>query len=227
MADSRHIGKVIKSTRNHYLVQLKNKILTCTIRGRLAGGDAGESFSLKVGDNVRVSVVAEAEAVIEEVLPRYSKLSRTVEGKAYREHIIAANVDQMVIIMSAKSPAFKPGLMDRYLVIAEKNRLKGAVCINKIDLSRPEEFADYAKWYPHLEYDLFFTSAFTGQGIGELKELLQGKVSVLVGHSGVGKSSLLKKIEPALELEVAEISDKTRKGRHTTSHVELFPLTSG
>ena len=220
------IGKVVKTTRKTYLVNIGGKEYICSVRGKLAGnGDA--AGSVKVGDDVRVQVISEGEGVIEEILPRRSLLSRSVEGKAYRQHIIATNIDQILIIMSTRFPAFKSGLLDRYLIIAEKNHLKAVICINKIDLSSVAEFEEYRQWYPRLGYPLFFTSALTGEGLNELKSVLREKVSVLVGHSGVGKSSLLKKIEPGLDLKVASVSEKTSKGRHATSVVQLFPLSFG
>lgn len=221
------IGKVIRSTRNNYLVYVDEKVLTCIVRGKIAGSSAGDGMAVKVGDNVRVQKLSLDEGLIEEILPRKSKLSRAVGGRSYREHVIATNVDQIVIIMSVKKPAFKSGLLDRYTVIVEKNRLRGTICINKIDLAKKEQFEIYSHWYPRLGYPLYFTSALDGQGIEDFKSILRNKVSVLVGHSGVGKSSLIKKVEPSLDLKVSDISTKTNKGKHATSFVELFPLTFG
>ncbi|GAB4367948.1 MAG: ribosome small subunit-dependent GTPase A [Calditrichia bacterium] len=221
------IGKVVKSTRNTYHVVCNRQEILCSIRGKLARPTRESPSSVKVGDNVQIRLISHDQGVIEEILPRNSKLSRTVEGKAYREHIIATNIDQILIIMSTQQPAFKSGLLDRYLVIAEKNHLKACICINKIDLSSREEFARYAKWYPELGYPLFFTSALTGEGVEAISGILKNKVTALVGHSGVGKSSLLKKIEPGLDLRIDAVSTKTRKGRHATSHVQLFPISIG
>ncbi len=221
------IGKVIKVTRKEYLVNLDGRTIVCAVRGKLVGAPDGKAWQVKVGDNVRIRLIDDQQGVIEEILPRKSRLSRTVEGKAYREHIIATNIDQMLIVMAAREPQFKSGLLDRYLVIAEKNHLKAVVCINKIDLASREEFNDYATWYPRLGYPLFFTSAITGEGLDELKNRLQNNVTVLVGHSGVGKSSLIKALEPGLDLKVGRISEKTGKGRHTTTYVQLFPLSFG
>ncbi len=221
------IGKLIKSTRNKYLVKLKDRIVNCTIRGKIVGAPQEENFTVKVGDDVRIQLLSENEGVIQEILPRRSKISRSVEGKAYKEHIIATNIDQMVIIMSTKEPDFKSGLLDRYIVIAEKNSLKAIICVNKIDLMQSDQFSEYAFWYSKLNYSFYLTSAKTEEGLSEFKSVLKNKVSVLVGHSGVGKSSLLKKIEPGLDLKIEVTSKKTRKGRHATSHVELYPLHFG
>jgi ribosome biogenesis GTPase len=193
----------------------------------VAGAPKDEKLAVKVGDDVVIRQLSDKEGVIQKILPRRSKLSRTVEGKAYKEHIIASNIDQMVIISSVSRPPFKPGLLDRYLVIAERNQLKAVICLNKIDLADEAEFTVYAEWYDKLNYPFLFTSVKTGRGIDRLSSVLRKKVSVLVGHSGVGKSSLAKQIEPGLDLRIRETSDKRKKGRHTTSHAELFPLQSG
>lgn len=220
-------GKVIRSTRSQYVVYQEGKRYTCSVRGKIAGAPDGEGFSIKVGDDVRIRKISDQEGVIERVLPRKSKLSRAVGGRFYREHIIATNIDQMVIIMSVKKPAFKSGLLDRYLVIAEKNGLSGVICINKTDLAEENQFSEYAEWYPRLGYPVYFTSAIKEVGLEQFRKALKDKVSVLVGHSGVGKSSLVQKIEPSLNLKISEISEKRKKGKHTTSFVELFPLSFG
>jgi len=221
------IGKVLKSTRNHYLVKTDSAVLKCIVRGRVVGSVSSEHSAVKVGDDVWVEPLSSNEGAIQEILPRRSKLSRAVEGKAYREHLIAVNIDQMIIIVSVKQPEFKSGLLDRYLVIAEKNGLKSIICLNKIDLAEKSIFDETASWYQKLGYPFHYTSALTGEGMEEFKLFLKGKVSVLVGHSGVGKSSMILKIEPAIDLKISEISQKTNKGKHSTSYVELFPLSFG
>jgi ribosome biogenesis GTPase len=220
-------GKVTKSTRNQYQVFADNTVLNCVVRGKIVGSKKNEGLSVKVGDDVLVEPISENEGIILEILPRKSKLSRAVEGKAYQEHIIATNIDQMIIITSTKRPDFKAGLLDRYLVIAEKNSLNSVICLNKIDLAESTEFDKYVNAYQKLGYDFFYSSAVTGQGIDQFSDSLKNRVSVVVGHSGVGKSSLIQKIEPALNLRISETSDKTKKGKHTTSFVELFPLSFG
>ena len=221
------IGKVLKSTRNHYLVKTDSAILKCIVRGRVVGSESGEHSAVKVGDDVRIESITSQEGAIQEILPRRSKLSRAVEGKAYREHLIAVNIDQMIIIMAVKQPEFKSGLLDRYLVIAGKNGLTSIICLNKVDLADKSSFKQIASWYRKLGYPFHYTSVVTGEGMEEFKSLLKGKVSVLVGHSGVGKSSMIQKIEPAIDLKIADISQKTNKGKHSTSYVELFPLSFG
>lgn len=219
-------GKVLKATRATYEVMLENRVIQCTIRGKLVVDD--ETYaSVKVGDNVTISLVNEREGVIEKILPRTSQLTRTIASRQYQEHIIAVNIDQLLIILSTKKPRFKSGLMDRYLVIAEKNRLRPLICINKMDLSDVEKFSAYRDYYQgKLAIPVFFTSAITGEGVKSLEKSLQNSVTALVGHSGVGKSSLIKAIQPGLNIKIAAVSERTRKGQHTTTHVQLFPLSN-
>lgn len=222
----KHIGIVLSAARKTYRVAINHNIVTCTLRGKVTLSASGYT-SVKVGDRVAVSLIGEQEGVIEKILPRKSQLSRMIESRAYREHIIAANVDRVLVILSTRNPPFKSGLLDRYLVIAEKNDLHALICINKIDLVNPAEFYPYRDYYRGIGYPVYLTSALTGEGIEPLAEILKDGVTALVGHSGVGKSSIIKAIEPGLDIKVASVSERTRKGQHTTSAVELFPLSNG
>jgi ribosome biogenesis GTPase len=219
-------GKVLKATRKIYDVAVENRVIQCTIRGKVTIDD-NQHTSVKVGDNVKVTLISDAKGVIEEILPRYSQLSRTIESRAYQEHITVANIDQVLIILSTKNPRFKSGLLDRYLVIAEKNHLEALVCINKIDLDSEEKYREYREYYTYRGYPVYLTSALTGQGIPELKAVMQNSVTALVGHSGVGKSSIIKTIRPELDIKIQSVSERTRKGIHTTTHVQLFPIGEG
>lgn len=220
-------GKVIKSTRNTYLVDVKGETLSCSVRGKLIGKHSKKAVSVKVGDDVLIRKTSLQNGIIEKILDRHSKFSRAIEGKAYREHIIATNIDQVIVVMSTRRPSFKSGLLDRYLVIAEKNKLQAQICINKIDLAPRDEFDCYNQWYPEIGYPLFFTSAKNGNGLDDIISILQNKTSILVGQSGVGKSSLIQRIQPDLNLKIGTPSPRTKKGVHTTAFVQLFPLTFG
>jgi ribosome biogenesis GTPase len=221
------IARVIKCTRNQYQVDVNGRTIVCNIRGKLFDLTDKDLLSVKVGDEVSIHQISASEGIIEKVLERRSKLSRAVEGKAYREHVIATNIDQIMVIMSTMNPSFKSGLLDRYLIIAEKNNIPAKVVINKIDLSEKENFEIYQYWYARLGYPLFFTSAKNGTGKNNLISMLKDKTSIVVGHSGVGKSSLIKSIQPGLDLKVAKPSNKSKKGIHTTSAVQLFSLSFG
>ncbi|RMG68387.1 MAG: ribosome small subunit-dependent GTPase A [Calditrichaeota bacterium] len=224
--DERRTGKVLKVTRKVYDVMVDGRPVKCVVRGRLSSADS-EYRTVRVGDDVQVRLTGPGEGVIEAILPRRSRLSRVVESRAYQEHIVATNIDQILIIMSAKNPPFKSGLLDRYLVIAEKNELAAVICVNKIDLANPADFGHYETYYRRIGYPFFYTSATEGTGLEQLKAVLQGKVTALVGHSGVGKSSLIKALEPGLDIKVGQVNPKTRKGQHTTTSVQLFPLSFG
>ena len=219
-------GKVIRATRKTFDVAVNGQIIPCVIRGKLTAQDS-EYRVVRVGDDVRIQLISPQEGVIQEILPRRTRLSRVVGSRSHREHIIATNIDQILIIMSTRNPAFKLGLLDRYLVIAEKNHLSARICINKIDLATREEFEKYVTYYSKLGYPAFFTSVVTGEGMDTLRQVLQNRVTALVGHSGVGKSSLIKAIEPGLDIKVQAVSKKTGKGVHTTTVVQLFPLSIG
>ncbi len=226
VADNLVVGKVLKVTRKTYDVAVDGRIINCMVKGSLTARNS-EYRTVRVGDDVKVQLIRDTEGVITEILPRRSRLSRTLESRQYQEHIIATNIDQILVIMAAREPTFKSGLMDRYLVIAEKNHLQAKICINKIDLVDKRNFEVYQKYYTQIGYETFFTSVVTGEGLDQLKNVLKDNVTALVGHSGVGKSSLIKALEPGLDIKVGEISRRTRKGQHTTTVVQLFPLSFG
>jgi len=180
-----------------------------------------------VGDNVEISISDDGIASIEKVLPRRQILSRPdilVKGK---KQVIAVNLDQLVVIVSTKDPRFKPGLVDRFLISAEIEKLKTAIVINKVDLADPEDFSIYARGWESAGYRVIFTSALDGSGLTDFENLLKNKSSTLAGHSGVGKSSLLNAIQPDLNIRTRRISKTSGRGVHTTTSVIMHPLTFG
>ena len=184
-----------------------------------------------IGDRVRYIDAGNGSGMITEVLPRRSKFSRpaTMTGQRVFEQVIVSNADLILPVFSAASPTPKWGLLDRYLVSAESSDLPSLIVINKIDLAwkNPSLEADL-EVYRRIGYPVLSVSAVTGEGIEELKHFLKGKLSVLVGKSGVGKTSLLNAIPPGLGLRVKEVSEgELGKGRHTTTHLEMFNLDFG
>lgn len=164
------------------------------------------------------------EGLIERVEPRHGVLTRSSRR---REHVLVANVDQLVIVMSLVEPGLKPHLIDRYIAAAEQGGLTPIVCLNKADLAPAEVLQPLIGAYSQLGITTFLTSAVNGQGLDQLRRLLIGRATVFSGQSGVGKSSLLNALEPGLGLRVREVSETTQKGRHTTTTAELIRLDSG
>jgi ribosome biogenesis GTPase len=162
-----------------------------------------------------------AEGMIERIEPRSGVISR--ESK-HRKHIIVANVDQVLIIASADQPVFKPNLIDRMLITSERSGIKPIICINKIDLVELSDFQAVVGVYAQMGYEVILSSVVTGLGIERLRLRLRGCESVVVGQSGVGKSSLLNVIDPCLKLRVSGISVEN-KGKHTTTTAELLALS--
>jgi ribosome biogenesis GTPase / thiamine phosphate phosphatase len=164
------------------------------------------------------------EGVIERVEPRHGVLTR---ASRRREHVLVANVDQLVIVMSLVQPELKQHLIDRYVATAQKGGLTPVLCLNKADLADPAEFQPLIGAYSQIGISTMLTSATTGRGIDQLRELLVGRATVFSGQSGVGKSSLLNAIQPDLALRVKSVSEETQKGRHTTTTAELIRLDFG
>ena len=195
---------------------------TCpaSLRGRLK---QGEHEKLAVGDDVILEREAAEDAwTIVEILPRRSKLARRAPGGGPGERVVAANIDQVVVVFAIAEPEPHVRMLDRFLVIAEGNELPSRVVVNKIELSpkAPVLFGEYEK----IGYPVHYTSVKRGDGLPELRDALRGRVSALTGPSGVGKSSLLNAMFPGLKLRVGEISRSVMKGRHTTVGADLHPL---
>jgi ribosome biogenesis GTPase len=166
----------------------------------------------------------ELEGIIELIEPRHGLLSRTSRG---RQHILVANVDQLVIVASAAEPYLKPNLIDRFLVAAEKHQIRPLICINKVDLVDRASLMPLVGVYSQMGYRVLLISATTGFNVDRLQRALVGRQSAVAGQSGVGKSSLLNVVEAGLHLRVAEVSSETQKGKHTTTTARLLPLQCG
>lgn len=196
-----------------------------SLRGRLK---QGETFKLAVGDEVELEPDERGGGAwaITAIHPRRSRLARRAPGGAQGERVVAANVDQVVVVFAAAQPEPHPRMLDRFLAIAAANDIPARLVLNKIDLAPPgllERFSDYVR----AGYPVHATSTRTREGLDELHEALRGRVSALTGPSGVGKSSLLNAIYPGLSLRVGEISRSVNKGRHTTVGVDMHPIPDG
>lgn len=223
---SRH-AVVLSGTGGLWRVRTDDaEILEVPMRGRLKKLD--DSLKLTVGDSIILEAGSQDGTwAIGEILPRKSQLARRMPGGGHGERIVAANVDQVMIVFAAAKPEPHVRMLDRFLVIAEGNGLDARVVINKIDLvdeqSARERFTDYER----AGYPMHYTSMKKQIGLEELHDALSGRVSVLSGPSGVGKSSLLNGMYPGLNLRVGEISESVNKGRHTTVGGFMHPLPDG
>lgn len=240
-------GIVIKKTIGNYTVQLDGRLVICSISTRLRRQllypiadpssirphvvgvrDIDTVDPVAVGDRVRFIEAHDGAGMITEVLPRKSKLVRRDPGRKKLEQVIVANLDQVIPVFSVAQPPPKWNLLDRYLVSAESLELPSLVCITKIDLAnRKSALWQELEAYRKIGYPVLATSAQTGEGIQDLREALKGRLSVFVGKSGVGKTSLLNALQPDLGLRVREISASTGKGRHTTTNLEMVPVEFG
>jgi ribosome biogenesis GTPase / thiamine phosphate phosphatase len=185
-------------------------------------------LKLAVGDEVRIEQDGDGgQWAIAGISPRRSQLARRAPGGAHGERIVAANVDQVLVVLAAANPEPHPRMIDRFLIIAEANDIAARVVINKADLVSPESvrlrFADYER----AGYPVHVTSTVTGRGLDALRAVLEGRTTALSGPSGVGKSSLMNAMYAGLDLRVAEISASVNKGRHTTVGALLHPLPGG
>lgn len=236
-------GLVLAGTGGVWRVQRDDGvILDASLRGRVKKSNAGrradgslrrdtisaaaDTLKLAIGDHVTLEQDESGSAwAIAAILPRHSQLTRRAPGGGFGERIVAANVDQVVVVFAAANPEPHPRMLDRFLVIAEANGLAARIVINKVELVGGEAVARQ-RWreYERAGYPVHYTSAKRDEGLGALHDALAGKVSVLTGPSGVGKSSLMNAMFPGLDLRVGEISESVNKGRHTTVGGYLHPL---
>ncbi len=200
-------GRIEKALSGFYYVNLGDETLRCRARGRFRR----EGLSPLVGDWVEVRALGNGEGFVESVETRRNQFSRPA----------AANIDQLVILASAALPVTEPYLIDRIAAIAALKGCEVLVCLNKCDLDSADALYDI---YAHSALPVLRISAATGQGLDALREAIRGKLNAFTGNSGVGKSSVLNALCPSLDLPVGEVSKALGRGRHTTRHVELFPL---
>ena len=225
MSEATHTGLIIKAQSGFFTVETGQGFIVCQLRGKLKQGRAiGDIAAL--GDQVRVLELTDGSGVIEEVERRKSAIVRLdPRPQGEYQQVLLANPDQAVFVFACANPKPRLRMLDRFLVIAEKQQIPAVIVANKIDLvDDPKETFGL---YESIGYRVIYTSAKTEVGLEELKTVLARKLSALAGPSGVGKSSLLNAIQPGLGLAVNEVSTVMKKGRHTTVTRQLFPLVGG
>lgn len=199
--------------------------VVAALRGRVKHES---DLKVAVGDEVLLCRdTRDAGWLIDDVLPRRSRLARRSPGHGHGERIIAANVDQVVVVFALRQPEPHVAMLDRFLVIVEANGLAARIVVNKVDLAGDVEARRVFGVYEAIGYPLHVTSCRTGHGLEDLRAVLRGRTSVLTGPSGVGKSSLLNALYPGLGLRVGDISQSVNKGRHTTVGAFMHPLPDG
>ena len=245
-AETLPVGQVIQIHSLFCEVKSENVVWLCVTRKTL---NKTSNTAIVVGDRIRFragntkDALGRPEAIIEEVLPRETILTRAASFKGLEQHPIVANADQMLIVASILQPEVKWGLVDRMIIAAQSGKLKPIVCLNKIDLLTDraagertstkgdsedvENYKQVLEHYESLDVKTLETSVIQSKGLNELREILKNKTTVLAGHSGVGKSTLINAIQPSLDLRVGEISAYTDKGRHTTTSARRYELDHG
>ncbi len=218
-------GLIIKAQSGFFSVETGQGIIVCQLRGKLKKGRATGDIAA-LGDKVRVTVGEDGSGAIEEVEEREQAIVRLdPRPQGEYQQVLLANADQAVFVFACAHPSPKLRMLDRFLVIAEKQRIPPIIVANKIDLVKDGK--KLFGLYESIGYRVIYTSTKTGTGVDELHNTLKNKISALAGPSGVGKSSLLNEIQPGLGLAVNEISKVMDKGRHTTVTRQMFPLAGG
>lgn len=220
-------GRITRSQSGFFTVSTEQGDFVCRLRGRLKRGPKTGDIAA-VGDEVRISLQGNQSGMIESVEPRESGLIRLAPTpRGMYQQVLVANPDQIVLVFACANPTPKRRLLDRFLVVCEKQHIPVLIVANKVDLVGSRAAEDIFSLYADIGYEVIYTSAESGLGVSALKDRLVGRLSCLAGPSGVGKSSLLNAIQPELGLRVREVSSLTTKGRHTTVVREMFPLDEG
>lgn len=225
-------GVVIKSTGSWYEVRNDSgEVVLCRLRGKIRLDGIRTTNPISVGDKVLYEKENNKDTcVINKILPRHNVIVRKSVNLSKASHIIASNIDQAILVATIAQPRTSTGFIDRFLVTAEAYHIPTTIVFNKCDLYDEEQMAqaeELISTFENIGYKSFMISAKTGYRCDELKEIMKDKVSLFSGHSGVGKSALVNRLDPNLNVRVGEISDVHEKGKHTTTFSQMFPLTFG
>ena len=222
-------GVVISSTGSWYEVSTERGMLTCRIRGRLRLKGIRSTNPVVVGDRVMVEPDGESSAIVE-ILPRHNYVIRRASNLSKESHIIAANIDRALLIVTLHSPVTAREFVDRFLVTCEAYRVPVTIVLGKADTLVGEyeaEAEEFEAIYGDAGYDIIRLSSTTGAGVEQIRELLKNRTTLVAGNSGVGKSTLVGYIDPTLDIRTGEISESHHKGKHTTTFSTMYPIEGG
>ncbi len=225
-------GRVIQSTGSWYLVDTDDQdedLIRCRLPGKFRLKEQEVTNPLAVGDYVELNLNDDGTGNITEIKKRDNYLPRKATHGRRGEQILVANVDEAFVVQSARQPQYNEGFIDRFLVTCEAYEVKGGIILNKMDLADgelKEDILDLKFLYENLGYRVFLTSIEDEDSIKNLEKGIAGQISVFIGSSGVGKTSILNAMEDDLQLQVGEVSSYSNKGKHTTTFARLIPLNS-
>ena len=226
-------GTVYKSTGSWYVVKDDNgEFRNARMKGVMKLDDITSTNPVAVGDRVELEMQTDIEnaAMITEILDRHNHINRQSPRHKHQQHIVASNIDQSLLLVTLKEPRTSQGFIDRFLVASEMYHVPALIVFNKADLYKSKEMQKYEEWknmYEKIGYPVYLISAEKKEGIEEITHLLKDKTTLISGHSGVGKSSLLNVIFPEMNLKTKDVSGWSGKGQHTTTFAEMYDLPTG
>ena len=225
--DRKFTATVVRATGSWYDVLHDGETVSCRIRGRLRLKGVRSTNPVVVGDEVACEADEGGDYVIAVILPRRNYVIRRASNLSKESHIIAANVDQALLMASLRSPETPTEFVDRFLVTCEAYKVPVTILLSKLDLQDAEAVAEFRAVYEGAGYRVLEVSVREGRGVEEVRELLAGRTTLVSGNSGVGKSTLIQAIDPSLDIRTGEISESHHKGRHTTTFSTMYPLAGG
>ena len=225
--DRKFTATVVRATGSWYDVLHDGETVRCRIRGRLRLKGVRSTNPVVGGDEVACEADEGGDYVIADILPRRNYVIRRASNLSKESHIIAANVDQALLMASLRSPETPTEFVDRFLVTCEAYKVPVTILLSKLDLQDAEAVAEFRAVYEGAGYRVLAVSGREGRGVEEVCELLAGRTTLVSGNSGVGKSTLIQAIDPSLDIRTGEISESHHKGRHTTTFSTMYPLAGG
>ncbi len=225
--DRKFTATVVRATGSWYDVLHDGETVRCRIRGRLRLKGVRSTNPVVVGDEVACEADEGGDYVIADILPRRNYVIRRASNLSKESHIIAANVDQALLMVTLRSPETPTEFVDRFLVTCEAYKVPVTILLSKLDLQDAEAVAEFRAVYEGAGYRVLEVSVREGRGVEEVRELLAGRTTLVSGNSGVGKSTLIQAIDPSLDIRTGEISESHHKGRHTTTFSTMYPLAGG